>query len=48
VLRDLGFAERARFEDGALSVTLEIAATDGYLAAAAGRRARAERQERET
>jgi len=48
VLRDLGFAERARFADGALSVTLEIAATDASRAAAAARQGRAERRERET
>jgi RimJ/RimL family protein N-acetyltransferase len=39
VLRDLGFAERARFEDGAVRVTLEITPTDASRAASAARRA---------
>lgn len=44
VLRDLGFAEQVRFDDGALRVTLELSATDAYRAAAAARRNRAERR----
>lgn len=45
VLRDLGFPERSRFEDGTLCVTIDITARDAYLAAAASRRAQARRRE---
>jgi hypothetical protein len=41
VFRDLGFEEQARFDDGAMSVRLDLAPTAQYRAAAAQRRARA-------
>lgn len=47
VLRDLGFPERTRWEDGTLCVTLDLTARDAFLAAAAKRRATARRREHE-